>query len=223
MRLGIRYAHGRLAVLNRDPIRAGEGAEIGVERPVLLLDHDDVPDLVHPRRHDVAASRPTRHPLHAGVAARAQAHGHRDGANEHTRCDPRPRPAEPCAWSTHHRSIENWFVVHDTSDSDPWRRRFSCADAGMRRRRERSASTPRSGVGGPVAQSRSRIPRPRGVPATTTKALRGCGRFDWWGWEWRDRRAGRGRVHRRKRRSGRDRVGGACRGCERRGSWQWSG
>ena len=39
-------AHGRYAVPHRDPVRTGIRAEIGVERAVLLHDHDDVPDLV---------------------------------------------------------------------------------------------------------------------------------------------------------------------------------
>jgi hypothetical protein len=39
-------ADGRAAVSHRDAVRARVGPEVGVERPVLLHDHDDVPDLV---------------------------------------------------------------------------------------------------------------------------------------------------------------------------------
>jgi hypothetical protein len=41
-------AHGGHAVPHGDPVRAGIGAEVGVERPVLLHDHDHVLDPVDP-------------------------------------------------------------------------------------------------------------------------------------------------------------------------------
>jgi len=45
-RLEVGDADGRDAVPHRDPVGAGVGAEVGVERSVLLHDHHDVPDPV---------------------------------------------------------------------------------------------------------------------------------------------------------------------------------
>ena len=42
----VRHAHRRHAVLHRDPVGVGIGAEEGVEGAVLLHDHDHVADLV---------------------------------------------------------------------------------------------------------------------------------------------------------------------------------
>ena len=44
--LRIRHADVGAPVVHRDPVRAGEGPEVGIERAVLLHDHDDVLDLV---------------------------------------------------------------------------------------------------------------------------------------------------------------------------------
>ena len=60
----IGHAHGRLAVLHRDPVGARKRTEVGVERPVLLHDHDDVLDLVDAGRDDVAAGGSAAHPFH---------------------------------------------------------------------------------------------------------------------------------------------------------------
>jgi hypothetical protein len=59
----VRAADGRAAVSHRDAVRARVGPEVGVERPVLLHDHDDVPDAVDPGRRDPpAVSRPRSGP-----------------------------------------------------------------------------------------------------------------------------------------------------------------
>jgi hypothetical protein len=49
VRLRVGVADGRHAVLHRDPVSAGERAEVGVEGAVLHHDHD-VADLVNPPR-----------------------------------------------------------------------------------------------------------------------------------------------------------------------------
>src|SRR5829696_10012272 len=43
---GVVHAGGEAAVPRREPTRAGERPKVRVERPVLLHDHDDVPDPV---------------------------------------------------------------------------------------------------------------------------------------------------------------------------------
>jgi hypothetical protein len=48
VRLRVGVANGRHAVLHRDPVGAGERAEVGVEGAVLLHDDHDVADLVDP-------------------------------------------------------------------------------------------------------------------------------------------------------------------------------
>ena len=65
----VRYAHGRHAVLHRDPVCVRIGAEEGVERAVLLHDHDHVldhVDAVRPGEGRLAAG------LHGAVAATRQ-------------------------------------------------------------------------------------------------------------------------------------------------------
>ena len=54
---GVRDAHGGDAVLHRDAVGPGVGPEVGVERPVLLHDHDDVVDLHDPLRLAAAGAR----------------------------------------------------------------------------------------------------------------------------------------------------------------------
>ena len=72
-RLGVVHADGGHAVLHRDPVGAGVGPEVGVEGPVLLLDHDDVLDLVDARRDDVAAGGAAADTLDGGRGGRAAA------------------------------------------------------------------------------------------------------------------------------------------------------
>jgi hypothetical protein len=90
------HAGGEAAVPGRQPVRSGERAEVLVERPVLLHDHDDVLDAVDTARapddpdrarHDAQVLRGTASPAarqhcqrdhegnesgaHAGMVARA--------------------------------------------------------------------------------------------------------------------------------------------------------
>ena len=102
---GVVHAHGRPAVLHGDAVGPRKGCEVRVEGPVLLHDHDDVLDLVHAGRDDVAAGRTAAHPFplddprRGGVAARSghRGQGHHGGQQQRT-----PRPARE---QTHHRTM----------------------------------------------------------------------------------------------------------------------
>ena len=74
------YAHRWHAIRHRNAVGARVGAEVAVERPVLLFDDDDVLDLVDTRGHEVVARRAAAHPFGGGRrlggrgAARAERH-----------------------------------------------------------------------------------------------------------------------------------------------------
>ena len=86
-RLGVVHADRGHAVLHRDPVGAGVGPEVGVEGPVLLLDHDDVLDLVDARRDDVAAGGAAADTLDGGRGGRAAARRGKDGKGGCTEAD----------------------------------------------------------------------------------------------------------------------------------------
>ena len=110
-RAGLRvgHAHGRLTVAHRDAVGTRERAEVRVERPVLLHDHDDVLDLVDTRRDDVTACGSARHSLQPGrlrrrrrgrfrrrVRSTATRHEHEHRGHHAT--DPHTRPPPRPSW-----------------------------------------------------------------------------------------------------------------------------
>ena len=76
---GIGHAHRELAVLGRDAVRPGVGAEERIERPVLLHDDDHVADLVNPGRHRGGRGDGGRRLARAAGQARHHQGGRRRG------------------------------------------------------------------------------------------------------------------------------------------------
>src|SRR5215813_6456425 len=68
----VRDAHGGHAMVHRDPGRARVGPEVGVERPVLLHDHDHVLDLVNALRGGAAGPGRGRRGALLGGQVRAE-------------------------------------------------------------------------------------------------------------------------------------------------------
>ena len=92
VRLRVGVADGRHAVLHRDPVGAGERAEVGVEGAVLLHDDHDVADLVDPPRERPRAPRvdgPEARPTRAARPGGRRLQGRRRGAAS-KRTQPRP-------------------------------------------------------------------------------------------------------------------------------------
>ena len=77
VRRGVGIADGRHPVLHGDPVGARIGAEVGVERAVLLHDDHDVADLVDP----VAEGRPRLVPMARELGRREQQTEEEDGSD----------------------------------------------------------------------------------------------------------------------------------------------